>query len=180
MNCPQCGNIVKEGAKFCPVCGSQISEQSFEENQEQQEARQETQQTTYQQTYQAPPVVQPAMSSGLSDVQANKGYAVLSYLGILFLIPYFTRKNSEYAQYHAKQGMSLFIASAACSVVSFVLDSVFGMMSGFLGVFLVGIVGFLQTCVSVGVLVLAIIGIVNAVQGKMNPLPLIGKLSLKK
>lgn len=158
----------------------EINQNSSQETVNQNPQQTERQQNADQQTYQAPPVVQPAMSSGQGDVQANKGYAVLSYLGILFLIPYFTRKNSEYAQYHAKQGMSLFIASAACSVVSFVLDSVFGMISGFLGVFLVGVIGFLQTCVSVGVLVLAIIGIVNAVQGKMNPLPFIGKLSLKK
>lgn len=158
----------------------EINQNSSQETVNQNPQQTERQQNADQQTYQAPPVVQPAMSSGQGDVQANKGYAVLSYLGILFLIPCFTRKNSEYAQYHAKQGMSLFIASAACSVVSFVLDSVFGMISGFLGVFLVGVIGFLQTCVSVGVLVLAIIGIVNAVQGKMNPLPFIGKLSLKK
>ena len=158
----------------------EINQNSSQETVNQNPQQTERQQNADQQTYQAPPVVQPAMSSGQGDVQANKGYAVLSYLGILFLIPYFTRKNSEYAQYHAKQGMSLFIASAACSVVSFVLDSVFGMISGFLGVFLVGVIGFLQTCVSVGVLVLAIIGIVNALQGKMNPLPFIGKLSLKK
>lgn len=194
MNCPQCGNIVKEGAKFCPVCGSQMNEQLFGVNQEQPETNQnlnqetvnqdaqqtESQQNTYQQTYQSPPVVQPVISSGPNDVKVNKGYAVLSYLGILFLIPYLVRKDSEYARYHAKQGMNLFIFSALSSVFFSVLDYAFGMISGALGVLLVGIIGLLQTCISVGVVVLMVIGIINAVQGKMQPLPFIGKLGKSK
>lgn len=48
-----------------------------------------------------------------SDVEANKGLAVLSYVWILCLIPLLLKRDSKYAQFHAKQGLILFIASLA-------------------------------------------------------------------
>ena len=189
MNCPRCGNILKEGSKFCPACNLGINEQQSKTSEERQETEQSigqevvnqnTQKNTYQQPYQAPQNAQPVITSGPEDVKANRGYAILSYLGILFLIPYYTKKNSEYAQYHTEQGMLLFILSVICTVVLCILNYVCGMVTGFAGALLIGVIGFLQTCTSVGTLVLTILGIVNAIQGKMNPLPLIGKLSLKK
>ena len=44
------------------------------------------------------------------DVQENKAIACLSYLGILCLIPLLAKKDSPYAQAHAKQGLVMMIA----------------------------------------------------------------------
>lgn len=44
------------------------------------------------------------------DIQKNKYIAALSYLSILFLIPLLLKKDSPFAQFHAKQGLVLFIA----------------------------------------------------------------------
>jgi uncharacterized membrane protein len=44
------------------------------------------------------------------DIKKNKLVAALSYLSILFLIPLLLRKDSPFAQFHAKQGAVLFIA----------------------------------------------------------------------
>jgi uncharacterized membrane protein len=44
------------------------------------------------------------------DIEKNKLVAALSYLSILFLIPLLLRKDSPFAQFHAKQGAVLFIA----------------------------------------------------------------------
>ncbi|MFH1522600.1 MAG: hypothetical protein ABIE43_02145 [Patescibacteria group bacterium] len=46
-----------------------------------------------------------------SDVEANKNIAVMSYLWILCLVPLLGKKDSEFAQFHAKQGLILFVAS---------------------------------------------------------------------
>jgi uncharacterized membrane protein len=43
------------------------------------------------------------------DVEANKTLAALSYIWILFLIPLLTKRDSKFAQFHAKQGLVLFI-----------------------------------------------------------------------
>lgn len=45
------------------------------------------------------------------DVEINKAVASLSYVWILFLIPLLLKRKSEFAQFHAKQGMVLFLLS---------------------------------------------------------------------
>lgn len=44
------------------------------------------------------------------DIKNNRGYAVISYIWFLFLIPLILRRESPFAQYHAKQGLFLTIA----------------------------------------------------------------------
>jgi uncharacterized membrane protein len=45
------------------------------------------------------------------DIELNKNAAALSYLWILFLIPLLSKKDSKFCQFHAKQGLVLFILS---------------------------------------------------------------------
>ena len=101
-------------------------------------------------------------SGGKNDAEENKLFGVLGYLGILFLIPLLAKKESPFAQFHAKQGMVLFI-------VGFV---------GFVGSFIIWIplVGW---AVAIFLLVLMIMGIVNALGGKTKELPLIGGFAKK-
>ena len=42
------------------------------------------------------------------DVDDNKIVAALSYLGPLFFIPLFLKRESPFCQFHAKQGLALF------------------------------------------------------------------------
>ena len=48
----------------------------------------------------------------------EKLLGILSYLGILSLIPYFCGDKSEFVKYHATQGLNLFLVS----IVYFVLN----------------------------------------------------------
>ena len=89
--------------------------------------------------------------------------AILSYIGILFLIPLLAAKDSPFAQYHAKQGLVLFIAGIISSMI---------MAIPFLGWVVAPILWII-------LMVLGIIGIVNVVQGKQTPLPIIGKFASK-
>ncbi|MDD5551696.1 MAG: hypothetical protein PHI88_00840 [Candidatus Pacebacteria bacterium] len=89
--------------------------------------------------------------------------AILSYIGILFLVPLLAAKDNEFAKYHAKQGLVLFIAEVATALIAWI---------PFIG-WVVGLVAWITW------LVLSIIGIVNVVGGKKKPLPIIGSLADK-
>jgi len=43
------------------------------------------------------------------DVEVNKNMAVLSYVWILCLVPLLGKRDSKFAQFHAKQGLVLFV-----------------------------------------------------------------------
>ncbi len=72
------------------------------------------------------------------DVEANKAIAALSYAWILCLAPLLGKKDSEFAQFHAKQGFVLFLLSFA-TVVPFI-----GQLLG-LAILAVSIIAILKT-----------------------------------
>jgi len=99
------------------------------------------------------------VKSGGSDVDENKAMAAIGYLGILFLIPLLAKKDSPFAQYHAKQGLVLFV---------------FGIIISFIAA--IPVVGWMVSGVGwILVLILFIMGLMNALGGKTQPLPVIGK-----
>ena len=106
------------------------------------------------------------------DIESGKVMAILAYIGILCLIPYFAEKNNKFVVYHAKQGLNLFIieiiATAAVSMLSIVLFFLF---------FVGGLIGL---AVSAGSFALSIIGIVNVCNGKAKELPIINKFKIIK
>ena len=106
------------------------------------------------------------------DIDSNKGMAVLSYLGILFLVPLFAAKDSMYARFHLNQGIILFIANIASGIILGV-SSIILIFIPFIGILVAQII---ELAISALVLILMIIGIVNAATGKAKKLPLIGNL----
>jgi uncharacterized membrane protein len=100
-------------------------------------------------------------------IDEGKSLAWLSYLGLLLLIPLLVNKNNEYSKFHVKQGMILLISWIALSIVSVVL--------GFIPV-----IGWIISGAGwIFLLVLMIMGIVNALTEKTTPLPVIGKYAEK-
>ena len=57
-----------------------------------------------------PATEEPVRVFDANDVEENKYEAALSYLGILFVVPMFLKKESPFAQFHAKQGLVVTIA----------------------------------------------------------------------
>jgi len=51
------------------------------------------------------------------DIEENKVAAALSYVWILCLVPLFLKKNSKFCQFHAKQGLLLFIVEVIGMVI---------------------------------------------------------------
>lgn len=85
--------------------------------------------------------------------------AIFSYLGIFCLIPLLVAKDDEFAQYHAKQGLAVFLVWTCVSLLA-----------------IIPYLGWLLFILSSPVLlVLSIIGIVNVLQGKRKEIPLLGK-----
>jgi len=99
------------------------------------------------------------------DLEENKALTFLSYLGILALVPLLAKKESKFAQFHAKQGIVLFVAW-------FVISWVAGFIP-FLGWFLI------VPAVSILGIVLAIMGLINVANGEMKDLPIVGEFSKK-
>lgn len=109
------------------------------------------------------------------DIQQNKVMAILAYFGLLVLVPIFGAKDSKFARYHANQGLILFLAAIAYSIATSILTSILIAISWRLA--------FLSTIfslVSIAFLVLMVLGIINAANGKAKELPIIGKFKLLK
>ena len=102
------------------------------------------------------------------DIRENKGVSVLSYFGLLFLIPYLARKDSRFARFHVNQGMVLFIAELAVNVVSSIISRIP----------IIRIISPVFTVLDIGMFVLFIIGVVNAASGRAKDLPVIGSLRI--
>ena len=158
--CSKCGTEISDGAKFCPGCGAAVN---------------------------APVQAQPAPDSEPqasptedADIASNKGMAVLGYIGPLCFIPLLAKKDSPFAQFHAKQGLGLFAIDVAYSILSFLLnlikvnktDPVFGIFTARVTPWPVTA---LLSIIGVAIFVFAVIGIVNAATGKKKPLPFIGE-----
>lgn len=114
------------------------------------------------------------MEQNISDVEDGKIYAFLAYLLTIvgFIIVMLTKKDNKFAMYHAKQGLVLFIAAVVVSVLGTVL--------GFIGLPFIGFgFGWIAGILNLGLFILWIIGMVNALSGQEKPLPVLGEFAKK-
>lgn len=95
----------------------------------------------------------------------NTAMAVLAY--VLFFVPLLTgdAKKDDFVKFHTKQGLVLFLTVVLINVVRWMMPFS-----------LYWTLGWIFWLLSMGTLVLLIIGIVNAVNGKKEMLPVIGKM----
>ncbi|MFB6365906.1 hypothetical protein ACFCP7_17885 [Paenibacillus elgii] len=103
----------------------------------------------------------PPESPEPEDVRLNQWIGAAAYL--LFFVPLLAAPKSRFAMYHANQGLVLLLTSIAANLMLGLLP-------------LIGLL--LVPLANLGLLILFIMGILNAVNGWMKPLPLIGGLSL--
>lgn len=110
------------------------------------------------------------------DAEKNKIFGILAYIGILCLVPIFAAKDSPFAKYHANQGLVLFLLEVIIWITIAVIEGVVQ------AVFPSSVASFfaLLRLIYLGPLVLLVIGIINAAQGKCVPLPVIGGIKILK
>lgn len=175
--CSRCGARLEGGMNYCPSCGTRVSAPEADSAYTQSHTSAESGE------------YRPGGPSGAEE-QENKIMAGLAY--ILFLIPLLASpKEQRFVRYHTNQGFVLFLAYLIPGVIFRVIQAVlfFGLVSGhsyFKGLFYGGmfhsglLFGTLHALISLTYLLYCIIGIVNVVNGKMKPLPLIGRITLLK
>jgi len=110
-----------------------------------------------------------ALEVDAEDAEKNKVMGILAY--VIFFVPLLVAKDSPFAKYHANQGLSLFIVMFASLTVLTILAFI-----PFVGF----VFGLLHIVVYLGWLVLVVLGILNAANGKCVPLPVIGGIKLIK
>jgi uncharacterized membrane protein len=108
-------------------------------------------------TTQQNPGPQQAPAGEDKDVQDNKLIAALAYLWIISIIVLLVKKDSKFAQFHAKQGLILFIASVVAGFIPV------------LGWFIINPI----------IWIVALVGLIQALMGKYWKIPLVGDLAAK-
>ena len=184
-NCPKCGASGDDSVKFCPICGSPMTE-----------AAAPSAPTAPTPPPMTPPAAPNSAAAGTEapknsvsdvinglnntadttneydpdDIKNNTVMSVLAYLGILVLVPILAAKESKFARFHANQGLLLLILEIASGVISWLGK--------------IPLVGFVFSIaswiVSLAGIVLAVLGIINAANGKAKELPVIGQFRLLK
>lgn len=177
--CVKCGAQVADGVNFCPQCGAVVPEdceekESFCEDQTQEnpytyDSGTQGQQYTYDQnyTYEYNPEYFPE-----EEVKKNKAMGVVSYLGMLVLIPLLAGdKNSPYLKQHVNQGLIMFVIDAVLEVVERIVDDV---------ILIGGILSWASDIVGFAIFILMIMGIISACKGTRKPLPIVGNIKIFK
>jgi uncharacterized membrane protein len=105
------------------------------------------------------------MANEIMSKEDEKIWGLIGYaLGIVgFIIVYLVKKENNYAMFYGKQGLVLTIVSVVGSIISMI--PFFGWI--------------ISLAVSIGVLVLWIIGIIYSLSGEKKNVPLIGELANK-
>lgn len=182
QDCKYCGAYIAGREEKCPACGKRVSyKESAEGSYAQQRAEEKKERAgestyTYKNEYEnrygagadkraeyTRAETKPA--AGDEDVKNNQLISYLCYFGVLFLIPYLTRPNSEFVKFHSNQGLVLLIASV---------------VGGFLANFVPLLGGIAALVVEVLVFIGFVKGLINVNKGLKAELPIIGGIKILK
>ena len=103
-----------------------------------------------------------------STIDEGKTMAIISYITVIgLIIAYFMNngKNNEFAKFHIGQSLRIFLLGIVISIVVTVLIMVTG----------IGAIKY----ISYIPLLLLILGVMNAINGKADPIPVIGTIGAK-
>jgi uncharacterized membrane protein len=115
----------------------------------------------------APPQA-PAPPPGGASSDNRTLYIVLSYLGLLALIPFLVEKGDREVQWHAKHGLVL----TAAEIVLFLGLGIISMILSFLSAGVLGcIISLLFPLIGLGILVLHILCIAKGLKGERFLIP---------
>ena len=106
---------------------------------------------------------QPLNSQEEQQVREGQFFAIISYVSFLCIITFVLKKDNQFALYHAKQGLVLFVMEVAAFILSII---------PFLG-WLIGIFGYALF------LLVSLWGIMQASLGSTSRIPIITDISEK-
>lgn len=102
-------------------------------------------------------------SGGTGEPDNSRAVSILAYLSFLFFLPLVVCPNSQFGRFHANQGFVLFLFSVVGSMVLRYIPLLGSLLGWLYGVLM---------------LVLMILGMVNAYRGRMAELPVIGRIRI--
>lgn len=119
------------------------------------------------------------------EINTNtKLIAILSYLGILSLIPYYSSKDDEFINYHAKEGMNLLLIWLIYYVLYNALTQIKVNTPCMYGLIVCKVTPWyiksFLLILGLFIITIAMIGILNVIRGEKNKLPFIKKLRVFK
>jgi len=115
-----------------------------------------------------PPPPPPQETPPVDIVSDNRSIMiVLSYLGLLALIPLLVEKDDKEVQWHAKHGLVLAVVEVAVMIGLMIIGAVLGAVSGGLGC----IFGLLWPVFMLAILVVHIMAIVKGLKGQRLLIP---------
>lgn len=97
----------------------------------------------------------PSSELSADDVKQNKDVAALSYVWVLSVFVYFSKRSSPFVAFHAKQGMVLFVLSLLVWFIPFGIGRIAELL----------------------VLVGCVVGFLGAAQGEWKQLPIVGAIA---
>jgi uncharacterized membrane protein len=115
----------------------------------------------------APPPVEPATPTGGGTSDNRTIWIVLSYLGLLALIPLLVEKEDREVQWHAKHGLVLMVAEFVAMIALWIVIMAVGAISGGLGC----ILGLIWPVFMLAILVLHVMCIIKGVNGERLLVP---------
>lgn len=165
--CSKCGAECADDAKVCSVCGAELGN-THSDGGKKSVSVAEIENAVHH-ILDTPDTTE---SYDSKDIEANKIFSILAYLGFLVLIPLFAAKESKFARFHTNQGLILLIGEIVAAVISTVLWII--PVIGWLFSLFIGLPLYLVT------VAFMVIGIINAYNGKAKELPFIGQLKILK
>ncbi len=94
----------------------------------------------------------------MEDVEEGKLFAILGYIiPIVFIVP-LIQKDNHFSLFHAKQVLLLVLACVASAVLT-----------------AIPVLGCITFFIFLPILVLVIMGLINAIQGQYKPMPFVGQ-----
>lgn len=174
--CSKCGNQLADGNKFCDKCGAPVGDTTSQNINNTAKNISDSVEDLGAKIAGFNNTTDYTAEYDQTDIANNKALAILSYLGILVLIPILAAPNSRFARFHANQGLVLLISNVIVNVALAIVRIIMYAVADPIG----RIFSVITWLVSILILVIVIIGIVNAAQGKAKELPLIGKIKILK
>ncbi|HVV55580.1 MAG TPA: hypothetical protein VHC47_09660 [Mucilaginibacter sp.] len=113
--------------------------------------------------------------NNITTADNGKTVAIVSYLTIIgWLVAYLgmhNEKKTELGSYQLRQTLLLYICMAGFYIAGYILL----IITVFISLFLVSLLGIIMWLGGIGFLVLWIIGLIGAANGEKKPIPLIGE-----
>ncbi|MFW6014538.1 MAG: DUF4870 domain-containing protein [Candidatus Nanoarchaeia archaeon] len=117
----------------------------------------------------------------MSKNENSKTCAILAYILLIGVIWYFVDeklKKDAFVKFHVKQALFLAVVGIGIAIAVSIMSMVLVFIP-FIGWAITGLLSLLGMIINLGLLILWIFGLINAINEKKEPIPIIGKFAEK-